>query len=435
MIISLSPTNTAAGEPAPAGARRPSSRPTAACADRSRRSAKAYLAAVRASAAALTAAGPLPERLAQLARPVTRLLGARGTVVYPWDAAAGALGAALTLSDTAHAPALVALRRSTLGTRALARGEALEATSVESDDLQPAERAAARALGWSALAALPLQARGERVGLLYVGWPVPHRTSEPERLLLELLAQHTAASLEQARLQTESAARADALARAEQQLLAYARDLRQAYVQERARRQELQEAYLATVRVLAAAIETRDAYTGGHVERVATYSVAIGRELGWDPERLYTLELGALLHDVGKIGIADYVLLKADRLTDEEWAIMRQHPEVGARMLQHVPFLRHSLGCVLYHHERFDGRGYPTGLSGLAIPIEARVVAVADAFDAMTSTRPYRRALPLAVALEEIERCTGTQFDPEVAAAFLRAVRAGAIVVGGGEPR
>jgi HD-GYP domain-containing protein (c-di-GMP phosphodiesterase class II) len=389
------------------------------------------LYAVLAGATALNAAAPLPERLTRLMRPLTRLLGARDAVVYPWDAEAGALGAPLAPSTRRHRPALLALRRGALGTRALAAGEALEATSVESDDLLPAERAAARALGWAALAALPLQAHGERVGLVYVGWPGPHRTSESERLLLAILAQHAAASLEHARLQTESATRAEALARAEQQLLAYARDLRQAYVQERARRQELQEAYLATVRVLAAAIETRDAYTGGHVERVAAYSVAIGRELGWDAERLYRLELGALLHDVGKIGIADDILRKPDRLTDEEWVIMRQHPEVGARMLQHVPFLRHSLGCVLYHHERFDGRGYPTGLAGAAIPLEARVVAVADAFDAMTSTRPYRRALPLAVALAEIERCRGTQFDPEVADAFLRAVWAGAIVVGG----
>lgn len=362
------------------------------------------LYAVLAGATALNAAAPLPERLTRLMRPLTRLLGARDAVVYPWDAEAGALGAPLAPSTRRHRPALLALRRGALGTRAL---------------------------GWAALAALPLQAHGERVGLVYVGWPGPHRTSESERLLLAILAQHAAASLEHARLQTESATRAEALARAEQQLLAYARDLRQAYVQERARRQELQEAYLATVRVLAAAIETRDAYTGGHVERVAAYSVAIGRELGWDAERLYRLELGALLHDVGKIGIADDILRKPDRLTDEEWVIMRQHPEVGARMLQHVPFLRHSLGCVLYHHERFDGRGYPTGLAGAAIPLEARVVAVADAFDAMTSTRPYRRALPLAVALAEIERCRGTQFDPEVADAFLRAVWAGAIVVGG----
>ncbi|MBX5492021.1 MAG: HD domain-containing protein [Chloroflexi bacterium] len=385
------------------------------------------LLGVRDVAAALNAGLALPDLLDRLTHAVVRLLGARGAIVFPWDAEAGALGAALVAGAAPAAAVLAALRGSALGARALATGQALEATGIESDDLPPADRAAARALGWQALAVLPLRVRDERLGLLYVGWPLPHRTDERERLLLEILAQHAATSLYQARLLAESTARAEALTRAERQLLAYARDLRQAYVQERARRQELQEAYVATVRVLAAAIETRDAYTGGHVERVAAYAVATARELGWDAERLYILELGALLHDVGKIGMADQILLKNGPLTDAEWAIMRQHPEVGARMLQHVPFLRSSLGCVLHHHERFDGGGYPGGLAGGAIPVEARVVAVADAFDAMTTDRPYRRALSVQVAVAEIARCTGTQFDPDVAAAFLQAVRRGAI--------
>jgi putative two-component system response regulator len=215
---------------------------------------------------------------------------------------------------------------------------------------------------------------------------------------------------------------------ADSQLMAYAKDLRRSYEDERARRQELQAAYLATLKVLAAAIETRDPYTGGHAERVATYSVAIGRELGWDAERLATLELGAALHDVGKIGIPDQVLRKPGPLDAEEWKQMRQHPAMGARMLQHVPFLHGAAICTLRHHERFDGQGYPDGLAGEAIPEDARVVAIADAFDAMTTDRPCRRALSTAIAIAEIERGAGTQFDPTGVAAFLRAVRSGAIV-------
>jgi HD-GYP domain-containing protein (c-di-GMP phosphodiesterase class II) len=222
-------------------------------------------------------------------------------------------------------------------------------------------------------------------------------------------------------------ARAEALQRAEQQLVAYARDLRRAYEAERDRRAEVQTAYMTTVRLLAAAIETRDPYTGGHVDRVAVFSVATGRELDWHEERLAALELGALLHDVGKIGVEDRILRKPGRLDPDELAQMRQHPEMGAHMLQGVPFLLPAVTCALRHHEQYDGRGYPDGMAGEAIPIEARVVAVADTFDAMTSDRPYRKGLPLDTATAEIERCTGTQFDPRVAAAFLRAVRAGAI--------
>jgi HD-GYP domain-containing protein (c-di-GMP phosphodiesterase class II) len=285
-----------------------------------------------------------------------------------------------------------------------------------------------RALGWRALAARPLVAQGEVVGLLYVAWDTPHVTDEREQRLLELLAQHAAVSLFNARVLAERARRATALQQAEQQLVAYARDLHQAFERERARRGEVHAAYLTTVQLMAAAIETRDPYTGGHVERVATFSVATGSELDWQTDQLEMLELGALLHDVGKIGVEDRVLRKPGTLDDEEWAQMRLHPEIGARILEAVAFLRSVSDCALRHHERYDGRGYPGGLAGDLIPVEARVIAVADTFDAMTSDRPYRRGLPTHVAIEEIERHTGTQFDSAVVAAFLRAVQAGAVL-------
>jgi len=369
---------------------------------------------------AVNSSRELPALMDLLAEPLLVLLHAQESVVFPWDPAARQLGHALGLGGRPETPLLAALRASPFSAGVLAAGQPREIAALEADpDLD-----AARQLGWRALVALPLVARDERVGLLYVAWSAPHTPDERERMLLDLVAQHAAVSLANARLLAESAARAEALQRAEQQQLAYARDLRRAFERERARRSEVQAAYLATVKVLAAAMETRDPYTGGHVERVAAYAVAIGRELGWESERLATLEMGAALHDVGKIGIEDRVLRKPGRLEDEEWSQMRQHARMGARLLEQVPFLWASVGCALRHHERFDGRGYPDGLRGAEIPLEARVVAVADTFDAMTTDRPYRRGLPASVALAEIERCAGSQFDPEVVAAFLRAVRA-----------
>jgi response regulator RpfG family c-di-GMP phosphodiesterase/anti-sigma regulatory factor (Ser/Thr protein kinase) len=192
---------------------------------------------------------------------------------------------------------------------------------------------------------------------------------------------------------------------------------------EREARSVVQATYLATLKVLAGAIETRDPSASGHAERVAALAVAIGRELGWDADQLAALELGATLHDVGKITVAEHVLRKPGPLDDAEWEQVRRHPERGARLLEGVPVLEQSLDCVLHHQERYDGGGYPNGLAGDAIPLEARVVAVADTFATMTSDRPYRKALRPETAVAEIERGAGTQFDPTVVAAFLRAVQ------------
>jgi putative two-component system response regulator len=203
-----------------------------------------------------------------------------------------------------------------------------------------------------------------------------------------------------------------------QQMLAYARDLNQSIEHVRGLYAALERSYLATAKALAAAIDARDPYTGGHVERVADFAVILGRGLGWADQQLTYLEMGAALHDVGKIGVPDAVLRKPGRLTDEEWELMRQHPDIGARLLQHVPFLQPSLGCVLRHHERYDGAGYPGCLLGEDIPMEARIVAVADTFDAMITDRPYRRALSYEHARREILHGRGTQFDPTVVDVF-----------------
>jgi putative nucleotidyltransferase with HDIG domain len=188
----------------------------------------------------------------------------------------------------------------------------------------------------------------------------------------------------------------------------------------------LKETYNATLEALAAALDARDSETGGHSSRVTVYTMDMAREMGVDdksPEWV-NIERAALLHDVGKIGISDAILNKAGPLTPEEWQEMRRHPAIGHELLRDVKFLSDSAQIIYTHHERYDGKGYPTGLQGEEVPLGARIFAVADAFDAMTSDRPYRRALPAQKAREEILSNAGSQFDPRVVEAFLNCLSA-----------
>jgi HD-GYP domain-containing protein (c-di-GMP phosphodiesterase class II) len=191
--------------------------------------------------------------------------------------------------------------------------------------------------------------------------------------------------------------------------------------------EEVKETFLSTAATLAEAIEKRDPYTGGHVRRVVDISLVIGEELGLKAEEKETLELAAILHDVGKIGIRDGVLLKHGPLTPEELAHIRLHPQLGAEILAPIKQLEAVIPAVRHHQERCDGQGYPQGLKGDEIPLASRVIAVADAFDAMTTDRPYRPRLSDEAAATEIEQCAGSQFDRKVAKAFLRAFRGGRI--------
>ncbi|MGH7441444.1 MAG: HD domain-containing phosphohydrolase, partial [bacterium] len=184
--------------------------------------------------------------------------------------------------------------------------------------------------------------------------------------------------------------------------------------------QDVEDGFLATVQALAQAVDAKDNYTAGHSSRVAEYSALIATELGFEPEAAHRVHLAGLLHDVGKIGIKDAVLGKPGKLTDEEFAVMKTHPTVGGHILGPVPQLADVLPGIVCHHERFDGRGYPRGLKGEDIPLLGRIVAVADAFDAMTSSRVYRPRLPDAVVRAELQKNCGTQFDGHVVAAFLR---------------
>jgi putative nucleotidyltransferase with HDIG domain len=173
--------------------------------------------------------------------------------------------------------------------------------------------------------------------------------------------------------------------------------------------------------VLSAEIERRDPYTMGHSTRVTALARTIAERLGCDRGEMESLRLGGPLHDIGKLTIADDVLLKPGRLDEHELRQIREHPAAGAKMLRGIRSLVPALACVLHHHERWDGAGYPEGLQGATIPRAARILAVADAFDAMTSTRPYRTAMPVHEAVEEVGRCAGSQFDPEATGAFIAA--------------
>jgi ribonuclease P protein subunit RPR2 len=204
----------------------------------------------------------------------------------------------------------------------------------------------------------------------------------------------------------------------ERQLERYAADLRETFKQERTRAQELQHSYTATVSALSNAVEARDAYTGKHAERVAAYGMEIARVRGLAIAEMPVLEFGFLLHDIGKVAIADAILYKPEALTDEERALMEQHPLIGAEIVGRVGFLSDAVEVVRSHHERWDGDGYPDGLAGEDIPLAARVFAVADVLDALTTDRPYRPASPFEVAREIITAESGAQFDPRVVESF-----------------
>jgi putative two-component system response regulator len=182
----------------------------------------------------------------------------------------------------------------------------------------------------------------------------------------------------------------------------------------------LKKAYLDSVKVLAEAIDAKDPYTRGHSDRVRRMSLQIANSLGFTEERLEILEYGALLHDIGKIGIKDEILRKPEALSPEEYQIIQEHPLIGVKIVEGIEFFKDKIPMIRNHHEHFDGNGYPDGLIGERIPLEARIIAVPDAFDAMASLRPHRKAMSLEVILSEMEKHQGKQFDPKILEIFLR---------------
>jgi len=183
--------------------------------------------------------------------------------------------------------------------------------------------------------------------------------------------------------------------------------------------EQLNWAFHSTVKVISNAVDARDPYTAGHSNRVMDYSELIGRKMNMAEDELEQLRLSALMHDIGKIGISDSILHKPSKLTDEEYGIIKSHPEIGTNILKNVDAFHILLPSILHHHERYDGKGYPRNLSGELIPLNGRIIAVADAFDAMTTNRPYRTSLTLETALNEIEKNKGQQFDPYIATIFI----------------
>ena len=194
------------------------------------------------------------------------------------------------------------------------------------------------------------------------------------------------------------------------------------------RRREAQDSFFQTLTTLAETIDLRDPYTAGHSRRVAAYSRLLARDLGLSENDALQIEHAALLHDIGKVGVPDAVLFKSGPLDDEERLLIRGHPVIGASLLADIPSMCDIYPCILHHHERFDGRGYPDGLAGADIPFGARIIAVADAFDAMTTDRPYRSGLGAETAIGELRRGEGKQFDTRCVTAFVLLVARGEIV-------
>ena len=270
---------------------------------------------------------------------------------------------------------------------AIEERRAIAFDSIEDPRLTDGEREAARAYGQRSFIVLPLIAHENAIGTIELLDHVERRFTEREIGVAEAVAKLVALAMEHAQLYDE-----------------------------------IKRLHLANLRALSSALSAKDYYTLGHASRVAAYAALLGRELGWSDERLTELQNVAFLHDIGKIGVSDRVLLKAGPLTSEEWELVRQHPGISAEIAR--PLFRDELvEGVRHHHEHYDGGGYPDGLAGEAIPEVARLLCVVDCYDAMSSERPYRRALSYRRCLKELRRLARAQFDPEMAHAFLTALR------------
>jgi HD-GYP domain-containing protein (c-di-GMP phosphodiesterase class II) len=271
----------------------------------------------------------------------------------------------------------------------------------------------------------PMVVEGRAVGVLALRRDAGAPFTGEEQAAVELLATAAALAVDRLRFLRLWSRKLDQADAAHSQLLRYADDLRTTFTAERRRAEQLRQAldalelaYIATVRALATAVEAKDAYTGGHLSRVTAYGVEACRVLGGDLATTPGLEYAFLLHDLGKIGVPDAVLNKAGPLTDEEWALMREHPAIGLRILEGVPRMDAVRAVVYSHHERWDGAGYPEGLKDEQIPLAARVFAAVDAFDAITTDRPYRAAVSLEEALRRLRGAAGSQFAPDAVEAI-----------------
>jgi HD-GYP domain-containing protein (c-di-GMP phosphodiesterase class II) len=261
---------------------------------------------------------------------------------------------------------------------------------------------------------------------LLIGFLFAKQLTQPVRDLAEAAQRIAAGNFAQritVRSRTELGALGDSFNQMTDQLEQFIEDLRRAA-------EENRQLFLGTVKSLAAAIDGKDPYTRGHSERVARFSLAIAERMNLSDEEMEKLRISALLHDVGKIAIDDKILKKPAALTDEEFEIMKQHPQRGYKIMSQIPAMKDFLPGMYMHHEMINGQGYPQGLKGDEIPMQARIVSVADTFDAMTTDRPYQKALPLDDALARIKTFVGTRYDETVVAALVEACESGQVAPG-----
>jgi putative nucleotidyltransferase with HDIG domain len=332
------------------------------------------------------------DMLADLSRQITELLGASGSVVSVLDERR------LLVRDRAgYAQPPHRFRRQAEEyrleeyprTAAVVRGGAPYACRLGTGTADPAEAATLEKLGFRSLLMVALPVEGRTYGLIEVYDASERDFTAAEVRLCQALANEAGTMVARARMA-----------------------------------EQLEDAYFATLGALAAALEAKDAYTSDHAYQIAELAGAVCEQLDVDAAQARLIRLGALLHDIGKIGVPGEILRKPAPLTKDEFRTMQRHCEIGARILEPVPFFADVVPLVRSSHERWDGTGYPDGLSGDAIPLGARIIAVCDAFHAMTEDRVYRRALSVEGAMAEIQRCTGTQFDPRAASALLSVLRA-----------
>lgn len=324
-----------------------------------------------------------------------KLLGCETASLLLVDSKTGELYWENALGDTGQE-----LKRSVrlpINNRSIAGFVAMSGESLVINDVQKDPRhnkSAAAKFKTMTMVCIPLRAKEKTIGVLQAinklpstqprttqhGWPVFY---DSDLKLLETLSHQVAIAIENSKLYTE-----------------------------------LKKSFYETVEAMAESIEKKDSYTGGHTKRVVYYSMLISKYLNLTQEQLERIKLGALLHDIGKIGIEDKILKKQSPLDTEEWKVMQNHPALGYDIMSRVEGLRDVIGGMKFHHERWDGKGYPLGLKGEEIPFIARIISVADTYDAMTSTRPYRKGMDPKKAFEEITRYKGTQFDPVIVEAF-----------------
>lgn len=267
--------------------------------------------------------------------------------------------------------------------RVVENGEALLTTNAQEDPRFDGIQSVV-AYSLRSILCVPLKVKDDLIGVIYADNRIKEGIfTENHRFLLSAFANQAAAALENAQLFND-----------------------------------LSMSYDQTLEALVTALDARERETEQHTRRVVDYSMALAKKMGLSDDELIEIRRGALMHDIGKIGVPDAILQKPGPLTEEEWVVMRRHPEEGLRILQDITFFKGAIDIIGSHHEHYDGSGYPRGLAGKEIPLGARIFAVADAFDAITSDRPYRKAQPFKVAYEEMLRCRGTQFDPKVVDAF-----------------